>query len=113
MNKRYFFKIITILLLFIPSTPLLASTNDMLNDTWSSSVNSPANDLLFVAEAGDENQPKPEGSGPLVLPENESDTSEKKCMKVCEKWGEDCVINPKTGSRKCRRICKYFGEECF
>jgi len=73
------------------------------------------NDYLFVVEVdvnnlGDSGQ----SSGPLVIPEDDdSDNSKKKCMKVCDKWGEDCVINPRTGSRKCRKICKDFGEECF
>ena len=113
MNKHFFLRIITILLLFIPSTSLFASTHDVLTDTIFNSASSIANDFLYVAGAGDENQAQPEKSGPLVLPDNDSDKSEKKCMKVCEKWGEDCVINPKTGSRKCRRVCKNFGEECF
>ena len=41
------------------------------------------------------------------------DASKKKCMTVCEKWGEDCVINPRTGARKCRKMCKKLAQECF
>ncbi|MDX1519693.1 MAG: hypothetical protein R3318_06175 [Gammaproteobacteria bacterium] len=39
--------------------------------------------------------------------------AEKKCMMVCERWGEDCVINPRTGAKKCRRMCKKLTQECF
>lgn len=54
-------------------------------------------------------------SGSLLLPidsrnKNEKDT--KKCMTVCLRWGEDCIIDPARG-RQCRRTCKEFGEECF
>ena len=49
-----------------------------------------------------------------AVPENRADNqSDKKCLTVCQNWGEDCMINPRTGSRKCRRVCKEFGEECF
>ena len=51
--------------------------------------------------------------GELLLPDDYNKAEEKKCMTVCEQWGEDCIINPRTGSRKCRRVCKSFAEECF
>jgi len=52
--------------------------------------------------------------GALIIPDDDSDKlDKKKCMTVCEQWGQDCVVNPKTGSRRCRRTCKQFGEECF
>lgn len=51
--------------------------------------------------------------GELVLPDDYNEVDDKKCMTVCEQWGEDCIINPRTGSRKCRRVCKSFTEECF
>ena len=51
--------------------------------------------------------------GELLLPDDYNQAQEKKCMTVCEQWGEDCIINPRTGGRKCRRVCKSFAEECF
>ena len=51
--------------------------------------------------------------GEIVLPDDYNKSEDKKCLTVCEQWGEDCIINPKTGSRKCRRVCKSFTEECF
>ncbi len=114
MITGYKMKIFTILLLFTMSPLLYAATNDHnLSDVNFNPVISLDNDFLFVAEAGGKDPERPAGSGPLVLPEDSSDTKEKKCMKVCETWGEDCVINPRTGNRKCRKVCKLFGEECF
>jgi hypothetical protein len=51
--------------------------------------------------------------GELVLPDDYSKAKEKKCVTVCDSWGEDCILNPRTGSRNCRRVCKSFAEECF
>jgi len=51
--------------------------------------------------------------GELLLPDDYNKAEDKKCMTVCDQWGEDCIINPRTGSRKCRRVCKSFTEECF
>ena len=51
--------------------------------------------------------------GELVLPDDYNKADDKKCMTVCDQWGEDCIINPRTGTRKCRRVCKSFTEECF
>ncbi len=52
-------------------------------------------------------------TGPLILPEEDEPGVEKKCLTVCEKWGEACTINPRTGNRRCRRVCKQLGKECF
>lgn len=54
-------------------------------------------------------------SGTIVFPnslQQRNDNANKKCMTVCTRWGEDCIIDPIRG-RKCRRMCKEFGEECF
>lgn len=68
--------------------------------------------LLLIAEntQGDKSEPEP---GSLVIPGEETDKADKKCLTVCKKWGEDCIINPRTGARNCRRTCKDFGQECF
>ena len=53
-------------------------------------------------------------SGTLVIPgEGQAAKSEKKCVRVCDKWGERCNINPRTGQKKCMRMCESFGEDCF
>ena len=53
-------------------------------------------------------------SGSLVLPATvDEDKTEKKCMTVCQRWGEECMIDNARGVRKCRRTCKEFGQECF
>jgi len=51
--------------------------------------------------------------GELLLPDDYNNAEDKKCLTVCDQWGEDCILNPRTGSRKCRRVCKSFAEECF
>jgi hypothetical protein len=62
-------------------------------------------------EENDEPSVKPL-DGELLLPDDYK-AEEKKCMTVCDRWGEDCILNPRTGSRKCRRVCKSFAEDCF
>ena len=53
-------------------------------------------------------------SGTLVIPGAEqAQESEKKCVRVCDKWGKRCNINPRTGQKKCMRMCEKFGEDCF
>lgn len=53
-------------------------------------------------------------SGDLVIPgTQETKAKEKQCVTVCDKWGENCVINPRTGQKKCRRMCQSFGQECL
>jgi hypothetical protein len=67
-------------------------------------------------ESTEAEQPK---AGELVLPEElkgTEDGGEKKCMTVCARWGEECIlVNKGAGGmeRKCRRTCLEFAEECF
>ena len=55
--------------------------------------------------------------GTLVLPEHTTrDDTEKKCMTVCARWGEECTyINRGTAgtTRSCRRTCQQYTQECF
>lgn len=73
-----------------------------------------ANPYLFIAQAKNKENKKSPRSGTLVLPINaeQEKNQTKKCMTVCSRWGEDCMIDPIRG-RKCRRTCKEFSEECF
>ena len=71
---------------------------------------------LDIAQVDEESQqdtrPK---SGTLVLPsdyENQENTKEKNCVRVCSDWGETCVYDVRKG-RKCRRTCKETTMECF
>lgn len=69
--------------------------------------------LLAAAETTELPAAEPE-SGDLIIPgDEEAQNGQKQCLTVCKKWGEDCVINPRTGQRQCRKTCKDFGEECF
>ena len=73
--------------------------------------------LLLLPVTGhaedDKGQSARVADGELLLPDDYDTGKEKKCLTVCEEWGEDCILNPATGSRKCRRVCKSFTEECF
>jgi len=69
--------------------------------------------MLAQATTNEVDNEKPE-SGTLVLPAaSGKEKSEKKCMTVCQRWGQECMIDPLRGVRKCRRTCKEFGQECF
>lgn len=75
-----------------------------------------ASTLLLPSMALAEDKQAPQEKtidGKLLLPDSYDTGKEKKCLTVCEEWGEDCILNPATGSRKCRRVCKSFAEECF
>ena len=53
-------------------------------------------------------------AGELVLPEGYNNEAEaKQCLTVCERWGEDCIINSRTGGRNCRKVCESLAEQCF
>lgn len=70
---------------------------------------------LSISAESDARNTKPL-DGDLLLPEDQNKKAEdKKCITVCEQWGEDCIINPSrnSGARKCRRVCKSFAETCF
>ncbi len=119
---------LSLLLLGISPATFAASANlDWLVDTNSTAQRL---NLLILAEAennesgeeeprsgslvlpADEDKEKLR-SGALVLPLNADDNeSEKKCLTVCQRWGQDCVYDNRRG-RKCRRTCKEFGQECF
>ena len=75
-------------------------------DVWSN------NPWQQLADNATEKTKQPE-SGSLIIPGENKAQNAKKCLNVCKKWGEDCIINPTTGARNCRRTCKEFGEECF
>ena len=66
--------------------------------------------LLLAENGSNGNEPEP---GSLVIPGEEKDKKDKKCLNVCKEWGESCMINPRTGASNCRRTCKQFGMECF
>ena len=69
--------------------------------------------LLLLAEDTQDTKPEQPEPGSLVIPGEDTEKADKKCLTICKKWGEDCIINPRTGARNCRRTCKDFGKECF
>jgi len=69
-------------------------------------------EVQLLAENTEEPAPDVK-SGDLIIPgASENKATEKKCVTVCDKWGEECIYNPRSG-RKCRRVCKSFGKECI
>ncbi len=68
--------------------------------------------VMLLAGASQDEKSEPE-SGSLIIPGEDQSKENKQCLNVCKKWGENCMINPRTGARDCRRTCKEFGEECF
>ena len=69
---------------------------------------------IVIAEEGSPPVNEQKSDGPLVLPEDDTDAgTEKKCLTVCKEWGENCVMNPRTGNRQCRKTCKQLGKECI
>ena len=83
------------------------------SDIESRLVSAEKNYLFLVAEAEPDTTQESLHSDDLPAPSSEDEDAEKKCMKICSQWGEDCIVNPKTGARKCRKVCEHFGEECF
>ena len=83
----------------------------VLSETLNSHDSLPDTQLLAENEQDSNSAPV---SGDIVIPgASEAQGEEKKCVTICEEWGKDCIINPKTGQRKCRRMCKSFGQECL
>ena len=86
------------------------------NDNPSFSLTQESSHSQLLAEnEKDKREESHHPSGSLVLPLDsgkKQDKEGKKCMTVCTRWGQDCIIDPARG-RKCRRTCKEFGEECF
>jgi hypothetical protein len=81
-------------------------------------IHAAADRMLAATDAAGNEQPQPPAPGSLVLPATatDDDRKQKKCMTVCARWGEECMlINRGAGGmeRKCRRTCKQFAEECF
>jgi hypothetical protein len=78
-------------------------------------VESPESARILLPE---EQKQSPEAlPGSYILPEAPgSERKPDKCMTVCARWGEECIIvnkGPGGMQRKCRRTCKQFAEECF
>ena len=75
--------------------------------------NSSLLEALLLAENSEDSNSDVQ-SGELIIPDARvTSEKEKQCVTVCDEWGKDCIINPRTGVRKCRRMCKSFGKECI
>ena len=118
MRLAKYLKIIplfSLCVLLLNLSPVALSTPVIFGAAPDSStvVSSSAFLLLADAEILNLDNKKPR-SGSLVLPVAvDEEKSEKKCMTVCQRWGQECMIDSTRGVRKCRRTCKEFGQECF
>lgn len=94
-----FVRLLIIGLIFVAAPQTWAEDNSEQNDD-NNYADIPSGTLFYPGER-DRPRRQPDSDG------------QRKCMKVCKEWGEDCVIDPKQGTRKCRRSCQQFGTECF
>ena len=115
IDPQKILSVFSLCVLFLNFSPAAFSAAD--NGDWSSNSTSMAqqSDVFILAESenfnADDEKPR---SGSLVMPAvADDDNSEKKCMTVCQRWGQECMIDTTRGVRKCRRTCKEFGQECF
>ena len=96
---------------------MAGATDDDLTDDRALEVESPESARILLLGEDKPVEIKDAMPGTLILPEAPGqDTKGEKCMTVCARWGEDCLlINKGAGGmeRKCRRTCKQFAEECF
>ncbi len=101
--------------LLINLSPVAYSTSTVFDTNPDLNYQTAESGFLLLADNddGDVDEDKPR-SGSLVLPAaSDEEKSEKKCMTVCQRWGQECMIDATRGVRKCRRTCKEFGQECF
>lgn len=113
-QSRNTLSLISLCFLLLSLSPVTFSTDLNLNSPFGFTLADQQSDVLMLAESeskdADDEQPL---SGSLVLPAADEDKTEKKCMTVCQRWGQECMIDATRGVRKCRRTCKEFGQECF
>jgi len=109
--------ILGLCVLFLNLSPVAYATASSASLLPHASPVTQQSDVIVIADAEaevdvkDEERPR---SGSLVLPADRDDNKgEKKCMTVCQRWGQECMIDTRRGVRKCRRSCKEFGQECF
>jgi len=114
-QSRNFLSLVSLFALLLSLNSVTFSADIKLNSPFGLTLPVEHSGVLMLAESenkdADDEQPR---SGSLVLPAaTDEDKSEKKCMTVCQRWGEECMIDTTRGVRKCRRTCKEFGQECF
>ena len=80
------FKIIILLSSVLTLLPLSVSAVDYQDSSQ-----------MTVAESSGTH---PDNNALKVIEQNDKDAAKEDCMMVCEKWGEDCIINPRTGQKK-------------
>ena len=109
-------------MLFLPTLVIVASFVDAASLTKQLSLASlesqttPAPLILALEYEDSDIQSGPEPASLQLPAANEENRDDRRCMTVCSRWGEDCVmISPAADvvSQKCVRTCKSFAEECL
>lgn len=74
--------------------------------------------LALAGDKDNNDEPRDKRAGSAFAPAHEGrpagETQQqgKQCMKICEHWTKDCIVD-RQGNRKCRRSCEQLGEHCF
>ena len=109
-------------MLFLPALVIAASFVDAASLTERRSFASleapiaPASLVLALEYENSEPQSGPEPASLQLPAANEENRNDRRCMTVCSRWGEDCVmLSPAADvlAKKCVRTCKTFAEECL
>ena len=75
----------------------------------------PAPTIVLDIESTDV-QPERETATLRIQTANPEYREDRRCMTVCSRWGEDCVMlnsGSNLVTKKCVRTCKSFAEECL
>ena len=109
-------------MLFLPTLVIAASFVDaasltkQLSFTILESHTTPAPLILALEYEDSDDQSGPETASLQLPAANEENREDNRCMTVCSRWGEDCVmISPAADvvAQKCVRTCTSFAEECL
>lgn len=74
--------------------------------------------LALAGDKDNNDEPRGKRAGSALAPAHEgrpageTQQQSKQCMKICEHWTKDCIVD-RQGNRKCRRSCEQLGEHCF
>lgn len=74
--------------------------------------------LALAGDKDNNDEPRGKRAGSDFAPAHEgrpagkTQQQSKQCMKICEHWTKDCIVD-RQGNRKCRRSCEQLGEHCF
>ena len=105
---------------FLPALVLAATTFDTTSliqpptSAASTLTVSPASLILALEYDNGDIQAQPETASLQFPAETEENPDNRRCMTVCSKWGEECImVSVDVVTKKCVRTCKSFAKECL